>query len=152
MELGLPKTAPLSVIGVELTPQEEASLRYPDRWAVNICALSPKPGAITEYAATTRPPHTGRVGEDQAVTDKDATMTDDEIAFRAAINVLATRSKAAGCLRDCRSRRTPPSCMNAPRGILRCWCAGPKARCSRDPLVERTRLDRLRPSAAQAGQ
>lgn len=30
MELGLPKTAPLSVIGVELIPQEEASLRYPD--------------------------------------------------------------------------------------------------------------------------
>jgi hypothetical protein len=37
----------------------------------------------TEYAATTRLPHTGRVGEDQAVTDKDATMTDDEIVFRA---------------------------------------------------------------------
>jgi hypothetical protein len=34
MELGLAKTAPLSVIGVELIPQEEASLRYPDRWAV----------------------------------------------------------------------------------------------------------------------
>jgi hypothetical protein len=32
--------------------------------------------------------HTGRVGEDQAVTDKDATMPDDEIAFRTAINVL----------------------------------------------------------------
>jgi hypothetical protein len=28
MEVGLPKTAPLSVIGVELIPQEEASLRY----------------------------------------------------------------------------------------------------------------------------
>ena len=38
----------------------------------------------------------------------------------------ATRSKAAGCLRDCRSRRTPPSCMNAPRGILRCCCVAPE--------------------------
>jgi hypothetical protein len=32
--------------------------------------------------------------------------------------------------------------MNAPRGILRCWCAAPPARRSRDPLVERIRLDR----------
>lgn len=56
------------------------------------------------------PPHTGRGGEDQAVTDKDATMTDDEIAFRAAVNVLRDMLE---------SRRMPSGLPLAPDAAAR---------------------------------